>query len=103
MKIRDPMRFVANPEISSRIGCKSQSAPSALRLTALFAALASTPCLAEDANLAGAGVAATVGFRSKTLAKDTSFSFTFATAGDYDYQCSIHPNMKGKGIVKSAS
>ena len=42
------------------------------------------------------------GFRSKTLAKDASFSFTFATAGDYDYLCSIHPNMKGKVIVKPA-
>ena len=140
MKIRDRMRFVANPEISSRLGSKSQSVLSALRLTALFSALASTPCLAEDANLAGAAAVATVsmdhntfipseitvapgttvtwvnnenmphtvvdmskGFRSKTLAKDASFSFTFATAGDYDYQCSIHPNMKGKVIVKPAS
>src|SRR6202795_4466623 len=43
------------------------------------------------------------GFRSKALAKDASFSFTFATAGEYDYLCSIHPNMKGKVIVKPAS
>jgi plastocyanin len=43
------------------------------------------------------------GFRSKILAKDASFSFTFATVGDYDYLCSIHPNMKGKVIVKPAS
>ena len=40
------------------------------------------------------------GFRSKTLAKDARFSFTFTTAGDHDYVCSIHPNMKGKVIVK---
>jgi amicyanin len=39
-------------------------------------------------------------FRSKTLVKDASFSFTFTTAGDYDYLCSIHPLMKGKVIVK---
>ena len=39
-------------------------------------------------------------FRSKTLVKDASFSFTFTTAGDYDYLCSIHPFMKGKVIVK---
>jgi amicyanin len=43
------------------------------------------------------------GFRSKTIAKDASFSFTFIAAGDYDYLCSIHPNMKGKVIVKPAS
>jgi plastocyanin len=36
------------------------------------------------------------GFRSKTLVKDAKFSFTFPTAGDYSYLCSIHPNMKGK-------
>jgi plastocyanin len=111
-----------------------------LRLTAIFAALASTPCLAEDANIASAGPVATVNmdhntfipgeitvapgttvtwvnnenmphtvadsnkaFRSKTLVKDASFSFTFATAGEYDYLCSIHPNMRGKVIVKPAS
>jgi plastocyanin len=40
------------------------------------------------------------GFRSKILAKDDKFSFTFTTAGEYDYLCLIHPNMKGKVIVK---
>jgi amicyanin len=40
------------------------------------------------------------GFRSKTLPKDAAFSFTFTAAGDYNYLCSIHPNMKGKVIVK---
>ena len=43
------------------------------------------------------------GFRSKALVKDASFSFTFATAGDYSYLCSIHPNMKGKVIVKAGA
>jgi plastocyanin len=138
--VRGPMHFGANPETSSGVSCKSQSVLRALRLTVLFAALTSAPCLAEDANSAGAGPVATVsmdhntfipgeitvvpgttvtwvnkeamphtvvdlnkGFRSKTLATDASFSFTFATAGDYDYLCSIHPNMKGKVIVKPAS
>ena len=141
MKIRELVRFVANPPTSSGFdSCKPQSVLRALRLTALFAVLASAPCLAEDAKLASDGPVATVsmdhntfipseitvvpgttvtwvnketmphtvvdankGFRSKTLAKDASFSFTFATAGDYDYLCSIHPNMKGKVIVKPAS
>ena len=43
------------------------------------------------------------GFRSKTIVKDAKFSFTFTTAGDYDYLCSIHPNMKGKVIVKAGA
>jgi len=40
------------------------------------------------------------GFQSKTLVKDAKFSFTFTTAGDYSYLCSIHANMKGEVIVK---
>ena len=113
---------------------KPQSVLRALKLTLVFAALASTPCLAEDAEK---GPVVTVSmdhntfipseitvapgttvtwvnnesmphtvvdlnksFRSKTLAKDASFSFTFTTAGDYSYLCSIHPNMKAKVIVK---
>ena len=39
-------------------------------------------------------------FRSKMLVKDGTFSFTFTTPGDFDYLCSIHPNMKGKVVVK---
>jgi plastocyanin len=34
-------------------------------------------------------------FRSKTLDTDGAFSFTFATAGDYKYFCSLHPHMTG--------
>jgi plastocyanin len=34
-------------------------------------------------------------FRSKTLDTDDSFAFTFATAGDYKYFCSLHPHMTG--------
>jgi plastocyanin len=116
---------------------KPQNLLRAVRLTILFAALASTPGLAEDTKNADTGPVATVsmdhntfipteitivpgttvtwvnneamphtvvdsnkGFRSKTLIKDATFSFTFTTAGDYGYQCSIHPNMKGKVIVK---
>jgi plastocyanin len=34
-------------------------------------------------------------FRSKTMDTDDSFSFTFATAGEYKYFCSLHPHMTG--------
>jgi plastocyanin len=39
-------------------------------------------------------------FRSKALDTDDSFSFTFASAGTYDYFCGLHPHMTGKIIVK---
>ena len=34
-------------------------------------------------------------FRSKTLDTDDSYSFTFTSAGDYKYFCSLHPHMTG--------
>jgi plastocyanin len=39
-------------------------------------------------------------FRSKALDIDESFSFTFASAGTFDYFCGLHPYMVGKIIVK---
>jgi plastocyanin len=34
-------------------------------------------------------------FRSKAIDTDDSYSFTFTTAGDYPYFCSLHPHMTG--------
>jgi amicyanin len=39
-------------------------------------------------------------FRSKALDTDDSYSFTFASAGTFDYFCAQHPYMVGKVIVK---
>ena len=39
-------------------------------------------------------------FRSKALDTDDSFSFTFASAGTFDYFCGLHPHMVAKIIVK---
>jgi plastocyanin len=39
-------------------------------------------------------------FRSKALDTDDSFSFTFASAGSFDYFCGLHPHMVAKIIVK---
>lgn len=41
-------------------------------------------------------------FRSRVLDTEDKFSFTFDTAGDYAYFCSLHPHMTGKVIVKPA-
>ena len=37
-------------------------------------------------------------FRSKTMDTDGTFTFTFTTAGEYKYFCSLHPHMQG--VVK---
>ena len=34
-------------------------------------------------------------FRSKTMDTDNTFTFTFTSAGDYKYFCSLHPHMTG--------
>jgi plastocyanin len=39
-------------------------------------------------------------FRSKALDTDDAYSYTFATAGSFDYFCSLHPHMVGKIIVE---
>jgi 3',5'-cyclic-AMP phosphodiesterase len=39
-------------------------------------------------------------FSSPALDTDDHFSFTFATAGEYPYYCSIHPRMTGKVVVQ---
>jgi plastocyanin len=39
-------------------------------------------------------------FNSDPLSKGQTFSFTFKTAGTYDYSCAIHPSMKGQIIVQ---
>lgn len=41
-------------------------------------------------------------FRSKAFDTEGRFSFTFMTAGDYTYFCSLHPHMVGKVIVRPA-
>jgi plastocyanin len=39
-------------------------------------------------------------FRSKALDTDDSYSFTFTSAGTFDYFCGLHPHMVGRVIVK---
>jgi len=39
-------------------------------------------------------------FQSGSLAKGQTFSFTFSTAGQFPYHCSIHPSMKAMIIVQ---
>ncbi len=39
-------------------------------------------------------------FRSKPLDTNDAFSFTFSTAGTFNYFCSLHPQMVGKIIVQ---
>jgi plastocyanin len=39
-------------------------------------------------------------FRSKALDTDDSYSYTFTSAGTFDYFCGLHPHMVGQIIVK---
>src|SRR5216684_1704183 len=39
-------------------------------------------------------------FRSKVLDTDNSYSYTFTSAGAFDYFCGLHPHMVGQVIVK---
>lgn len=39
-------------------------------------------------------------FQSNPLSTGEEFTFTFTKPGTYNYNCGIHPSMKGKIIVK---
>jgi plastocyanin len=39
-------------------------------------------------------------FRSKALDTDDSYSYTFTSAGAFNYFCGLHPHMVGQIIVK---
>jgi plastocyanin len=46
---------------------------------------------------------ATKAFKSKALDTDDKFSFTFMTAGVYEYFCSLHPHMTGTIVVEGST
>ncbi len=48
-------------------------------------------------------VASEKAFRSKVLDTDNTYSFTFTTAGTYQYFCSLHPHMTGTIVVEPAA
>ena len=40
-------------------------------------------------------------FRSKALDTEDKYSFTFTTAGTYEYFCGLHPHMQGSIVVEA--
>jgi plastocyanin len=48
-------------------------------------------------------VVSTGHFRSKALDTDDKYSFTFTTAGTFEYFCGLHPHMQGTIVVESAT
>lgn len=65
---------------------------------------APSPFTPEGANPSGGNTYNGTGIvNSGILFPGQTFTLTFTKAGTYDYQCLIHPDMKGKVIVQAAS
>jgi plastocyanin len=45
----------------------------------------------------------TKAFKSKVMDTEETFSFTFTTAGAFEYFCSLHPHMTGTIVVVAAT
>jgi plastocyanin len=58
---------------------------------------------ANDDDIPHTIASTTMAFKSKVLDTDDKFSFTFTTAGVYEYFCSLHPHMTGTIVVEGAS
>jgi plastocyanin len=54
----------------------------------------------NDDDLPHSVVASGSGFRSKALDTDETFSMNFTEVGEVEYFCGLHPQMKGRIIVK---
>ena len=48
-------------------------------------------------------VVSTGHFRSKALDTEDKYSFTFTTAGTFEYFCGLHPHMQGSIVVEAAT
>ena len=57
----------------------------------------------EDDIPHGIATSASKAIRSKVLDTDDKYSFTFTTAGVFEYFCSLHPHMTGTIVVESTT
>lgn len=53
----------------------------------------------DDTNHTATGTGGAQEFNSDNLTKGQSYSHTFSAAGEFNYLCSLHPNMQGKVTV----
>jgi plastocyanin len=101
--------MLAGPVVGALLACRMVAAEEAKMVTIdnftfsskdLTVAVGSTVRWINHDDILHSVVAKSAAFRSKALDTDDVYSFTFTSAGTFDYLCGQHPLMTGTIIVK---
>jgi plastocyanin len=106
--IHDSLRAFAAGAAVCCVTCAAVALPGETRLTidnftfkpdTITVPLGTTITWENDDDIPHSIVETTGTFHSQALDTEDKFSFTFATAGTFEYFCGLHPHMKGKVVV----
>jgi plastocyanin len=106
--IHDSLRAFAAGAAVCCVVCAAVALPGETRLTidnftfkpdTITVPVGTTITWENDDDIPHSIVETTGKFHSQALDTEDKFSFTFATAGTFEYFCGLHPHMKGKVVV----
>lgn len=95
-----PATTSAGSAVTIPQGAQSLNSPAAYVPNPITIALGSAVTWTNNDSTAHTATSNTGVFNSGAIGPGQSFSFTFQTAGTYQYHCSFHPGMVGSVVVQ---